>query len=54
MNKSQKLAIQQLRAKINVQELLKQHDMAWNAKEAQEIKEGENAKGMDARIAGHV
>ena len=48
MNKSQKLAIQQLRAKINVQELLKQHDMAWNAKEAQEIKEGENAEILHA------
>ena len=34
MNKSQELAVMQLRAKINVQELLEKHDQAWNGQEA--------------------
>jgi len=33
MNKSQELAVQQLRAKIKIQELLQQHDVAWNGQE---------------------
>ena len=34
MNKSQDLAVMQLRAKIKVKELLEQHDVAWNGQEA--------------------
>ena len=33
MNKSQELAVQQLRAKIKIKELLQQHDVAWNGQE---------------------
>lgn len=34
MNKSQKLAIQMMRAKIKADEILAKHTVAWNAKEA--------------------
>ena len=33
MNKSQNLAVMQVRAKIKIQELLEQHDQAWNGQE---------------------
>ena len=40
MNKSQDLAVMQLRAKIKVKELLEQHDVAWNGQET--VKEEED------------
>ncbi len=33
MNKSQELAVMQMKAKIKIEELLKQHDAAWNGEE---------------------
>jgi len=39
MNKSQELAVQQLRAKMNVQELLKQHQATWHGQEPKMIEE---------------
>ena len=41
MNKSQELAVMQLRAKIKVQELLEQHDQAWNGQEVEVVEEEE-------------
>ena len=41
-NKSQDLAIMQLRAKIKVQELLEQHDQAWHGQEAEVVEEEED------------
>ena len=48
MNKRQKLDVMIMRAKIKATETMKKHNVAWNAKETQEIKEGENAERMDA------
>ena len=39
MNKSQGLAVQQLRAKMNVQELLKQHQASWHGQEPKMIED---------------
>ncbi len=39
MNKSQELAVQQLRAKMNVQELLKQHQASWHEQEPKMIED---------------
>ena len=39
MNKSQELAVQQLRAKKNVQELLKQHQASWHGQEPKMIED---------------
>jgi len=39
MNKSQELAVQQLRAKKNVQELLKQHQASWYGQEPKMIED---------------
>ena len=37
MNKSQKLAIMRLRAKIKIEETMKQHQTAWYGTETKEI-----------------
>ena len=37
MNKSQKLQVMLLRSKMNVQELLKQHQIAWHGEEPKMI-----------------
>ena len=37
MNKSQDLAVMKLRAKIKIEEALKQHYNAWYGKEVQEV-----------------
>ena len=42
MNKSQELAIMQIRAKKNVQELLEQHAQAWHGEEAVVVEEEED------------
>ena len=42
MNKSQDLAVMQLRAKIKVKELLEQHDVAWNGEELIVVDEEES------------
>jgi len=39
MNKSQELAIMQLRAKMKIKELLEQHDVAWNGQEPKMVDE---------------
>ena len=41
MNKSQELAVMQLRAKIKVQELLDKHEQAWEGEEAVVVDEEE-------------
>ncbi len=40
MNKSQKLAVQQLRAKMNVQEALKRNQVSWHGQEPKIIEDG--------------
>ena len=42
MNKSQELAVMQLRAKIKIQKLLEQHDVAWNGQEPVVVEEKED------------
>ena len=54
MNKAQDLDVMIMRAKIRCEEIMAQHNVAWNAKEAKEMKEGENAEGMDAGLTGQV
>lgn len=44
MNKSQELDVMLMRAKIYVEEIEAQHNIAWNAQEAMEIKEREDAE----------
>ena len=45
MNKSQELAVQQLRAKIKIKELLQQHDVAWNGQEPKMVEKKEVDNG---------
>ena len=45
MNKSQKLELMKLRAKKNVQELLKQHQNSWHGQEPKLVKDIK--KGVD-------
>ena len=42
MNKSQEIAVMQMRAKIKVEELLKQHDIAWNGEDPVVVEEEED------------
>ena len=47
MNKSQKLAVKQLRAKMKVKETMKQHQNSWYGQEPKvvdqkEVKDGDN------------
>ena len=44
MNKSQELAVMLLRAKMNVQELLKQHQNSWYGQEPKVVKEVKDAR----------
>ena len=41
MNKSQELAVMQLRAKIKTDEILKQHYNAWYGEEVKEVEQVE-------------
>ena len=45
MNKSQKLAVMRLRAKMNVKEIMKQHQNAWYGQEPKIVKDAK--KGVD-------
>ena len=45
MNKSKELAVMQIRAKKNVQELLEQHDQAWNGQEPVVVVDEEEEDG---------
>ena len=49
MNKRQKLEVMLMRAKIKAKETMKRHDVAWNAQEMQEIKEGADAERKSNR-----
>jgi len=44
MNKRRKLEVMMMRAKIKAKETMKQHSVAWDAQEAQEIKEGKDGE----------
>lgn len=44
MNKSQHLDVMKIRAKINTQELLKQHQIAWYGQEPKLIKDVKKEK----------
>lgn len=46
MNKSQHLQVQKLRAKIKVQELLKQHQAAWHGQELKLVKDVKKPEGV--------
>ena len=46
MNKSQKLAVMQLRAKMNVKELLKQHENAWHGQEPNMVEDMKKEEGV--------
>ena len=47
MNKSHQLQIQELRARINVRELLKKHDVAWNGQEPKLVKDVKKPEGVE-------
>lgn len=51
MNKAQELDVMIMRAKMKAEEIMAQHNIAWNAKEAQETKEGEDAERIQTTNA---
>ena len=53
MNKSQELAVMILRAKINVKEILKQHQNSWYGQEPKIVKDIKKPEGVkNAKVSG--